>query len=79
MMPKEMSIVTHPEVHNLISIHIPDLGSLRIFYIERVRWKVMDIMGNATRHDLPGSPEKGFGFGSFLSVKIRVVFQGSTS
>jgi hypothetical protein len=36
----------------------------------------MDIMGYATRHDLPGSPEKGFGFGSFLAVSIGIMFQG---
>jgi hypothetical protein len=39
----------------------------------------MDIMGNATRHDLPGPLEKGFGFLCFLAVSVGIMFQGATS
>jgi len=60
VMAENMGIVAHPEVHILIPIHIPDFRTLCPFDKERVGRKVMDVMGDSSRHHLFGPLKETF-------------------
>jgi hypothetical protein len=57
---KNVGIVTHPEIHIFVLVHIPDFGALCFLDKERIRWEVMNVMRDTPRHDLFGSFEEVF-------------------
>jgi hypothetical protein len=59
-MAQDMGVVTHPEIHDLIPIHIPDLRTFGIFYKKRIGGEVVNTVRNASWHNLSGPFEKGF-------------------
>jgi hypothetical protein len=77
IMAQNVSIMSHPEIYILISIHIPDSGPFPLFYKERIGRKVMDIMGYASWHHSLGTLEKVFRKGVFFPIGVKKMAHSS--
>jgi hypothetical protein len=70
-MAQNVGIMAHPEVHILISVHIPDPGTFPLSYEERIGWEIMDVMRYASRHHPLGTLEELFRKACFCSIGVK--------